>query len=50
MAGHNQLKKTILEFCGITPERIASFGQIRSPSEKQLQRWIGMAAQLARQH
>lgn len=48
MPGHNQMKKTILEFCGITPVRIASFGPIRSASEKQLQSWIGMAAQLAR--
>jgi NAD(P)H dehydrogenase (quinone) len=50
MPGHHQMKKTILEFCGIAPVHISSFGPIRAASEKQRLRWIDQAMRLARRH
>lgn len=38
--GHNSMKKGILEFCGIKPVRITSFGPIKSSDEKKRQYWI----------
>lgn len=40
MPGHHQMKKTILEFCGIKPVRITSFGPIRQASKAQLAKWL----------
>jgi len=33
--GHNAMKKMVLEFCGIKPVRITSFGSIKRSSEEQ---------------
>ncbi len=38
--GHHQMKRTILEFCGITPVRISSFGPVRSADEPERQKWL----------
>ncbi len=46
--GHQQLKKTILEFCGIKPVKITSLGPIRSASSAQLTKWIEQVAKDAR--
>ncbi len=39
MPGHNQMKRTILEFCGIKPVKIHSFGPIRSAKPAQEAKW-----------
>lgn len=38
--GHNAMKKMILEFCGIKPVRITSFGSVKRSSASQRQRWL----------
>jgi len=40
MPGHNQMKRTILEFCGIKPVTVSSFGPIKSASRKKLEKWL----------
>ncbi|HYD78656.1 MAG TPA: NAD(P)H-dependent oxidoreductase [Paucimonas sp.] len=47
MPGHHQMKKTILEFCGVEPVRITSFGPVRGSSNRQRERWIARTEQLA---
>lgn len=39
MPGHNQMKITILEWCGIKPINITSFGPVRGSSPEQRERW-----------
>jgi NAD(P)H dehydrogenase (quinone) len=39
MPGHNQMKITILEWCGIKPIKITSFGPVRGSSPEQRERW-----------
>ncbi|MDH4428257.1 MAG: NAD(P)H-dependent oxidoreductase [Acidovorax sp.] len=46
MPGHHQMKKAILEFCGIRPVRIHSFGPVRSASADRLAQWVDKARQL----
>lgn len=43
MPGHNQMKHTILEFCGIKPVRISSFGPIRTSNEQQRKHWLAQS-------
>jgi NAD(P)H dehydrogenase (quinone) len=43
MPGHNQMKLTILEFCGIKPVTVASFGPIRGSKPTQRERWLTQA-------
>lgn len=38
--GHNAMKKMILEFCGIKPVKITSFGSVKRSSEKQRISWL----------
>ena len=40
MPGHNQMKRTILEFCGIKPVKISSFGPVRSADDKKRESWL----------
>lgn len=40
MPGHNQMKKTILEFCGVKPVKITSFGPVRNSSPGERLLWI----------
>lgn len=47
MPGHNQMKKTILEYCGIKPVRISSFGPVRGSRPKTRQQWIEQVRSLA---
>lgn len=49
MPGHHQMKKTILEFCGIKPVIITSFGPVRSSTARQRERWLANIKQLATQ-
>ena len=46
MPGHHQMKKAILEFCGIQPVRVHSFGPVRSASAERLAQWVAKARQL----
>ena len=46
MPGHHQMKKAILEFCGIQPVKVHSFGPVRSASPAQLGQWIAQARAL----
>jgi putative NADPH-quinone reductase len=38
--GHNQIKKVILEFCGIRPVQLTSFGSVRKVSAAQRETWL----------
>lgn len=39
MPGHNQMKITILEWCGIKPVKISSFGPLKDSSDQQRENW-----------
>ena len=40
MPGHNQMKRTILEFCGIKPVKIHSFGPVRYAKPDKIEKWV----------
>ncbi|NTU98375.1 MAG: NAD(P)H-dependent oxidoreductase [Chlorobiaceae bacterium] len=48
MPGHNQMKRTILNFCGIHPVRISEFGPIRTSNTGQRRKWLDEASALGR--
>ncbi len=48
MPGHNQLKRTILEFSAIKPVTISSFGPVRGSSQQQREKWLGKAMEYGR--
>ncbi len=39
MPGHNQMKITILEWCGIKPVKISSFGPLKDSTDQQREKW-----------
>lgn len=41
--GHNQMKKTVLEFCGIAPVRIATYGSIKTSTDAKRAKWLAEA-------
>ena len=43
MPGHNQMKRTILEFSGIKPVTISSFGTIRDSNQQKRGKWLAQA-------
>ena len=43
--GFNQMKKTILEFCGIKVRKISEFAPVKSSSQKQREQWIAKATE-----
>ena len=43
MPGHNQMKRTILEFSGIKPVVISSFGPIKSSTPQKREKWLAKA-------
>lgn len=47
MPGHQQMKKTILEFCGIKPVTITSFGPVRGSTAETRNKWINTVKTLA---
>ncbi len=49
MPGHQQIRRTILGFCGIRPVKISGFGPVRSASAAQREAWLQQAEQLGRQ-
>lgn len=46
--GHNSMKKGVLEFCGIKPVKISSFGPVITSDENTRKKWIGEVEQLGR--
>jgi len=48
MPGHNQMRRTILEFCGIRPVRISQFGPVRGSTNTRRDAWLETARQAAR--
>jgi len=40
MPGHNEMKRTVLGFCGVKPVKITSFGPMRDSSREQREKWI----------
>lgn len=43
MPGHHQMKRTILEFSGIKPVTVSSFGPIRGSKPQQREKWLAQA-------
>ncbi len=43
MPGHQQMRRTILGFCGIRKVKVASIGPVKGASEKARQRWLAQA-------
>ncbi len=50
MPGHHQMKKAILEFCGIHPVKVHSFGPVRTAGAQRLDGWVEQARQLGARH
>jgi len=48
MPGHNLMKRTILEFCGIKPVAVNSFGPVKGSSQQQREKWLGKAMDYGR--
>ena len=44
--GHNEMKKTILGFCGIKVNRISEFSPIKGSSQEKREKWVIIAKQL----
>jgi len=44
--GHNEMKRTILGFCGIKVVEISEFAQIKGSSQQQREKWIALAKEL----
>jgi putative NADPH-quinone reductase len=45
-AGHVTMKRSILEFCGVTPVRISNVGPMRSATAERREKWLAQARQL----
>ena len=46
--GHNSMKKTILEFCGIKPVKIITFGPVKTSDEKKRNNWLRITEKLGK--
>nr|BAJ06860.1 putative integron gene cassette protein [uncultured bacterium] len=44
--GHNEMKRTILGFCGIKVVKISEFAPIKGSSQQQRNKWIAIAKEL----
>lgn len=47
--GHNTMKRTILEFCGIKPVRITEVGPIKDSTDQKRKRWLRQVHAIGRQ-
>jgi len=47
--GHNTMKKTILEFCGVKPVRITEIGPIKGSTEEKRKGWLEQVRSLGAQ-
>ena len=43
MPGHNQMRRTILEFSGIKPVAVSSFGPIKDSNQQKREKWLAQA-------
>ncbi len=43
MPGHNQMNRTILEFNGIKPVSVSSFGPIKYSGPQKREKWLAQA-------
>lgn len=43
MPGHNQMKRTILEFCGIKPVTVTSYGPVKNSKASTREKWLANA-------
>ncbi|WP_126972847.1 NAD(P)H-dependent oxidoreductase [Gynurincola endophyticus] len=46
--GINQLKKTVLQFCGITPVKVTGIGIIKTANETKRLKWLDKVKKIAR--
>jgi len=46
MPGHHQMKRTILEFCGIKPVKLSTFGPVKNASAATREQWLNQARSL----
>lgn len=46
--GINQLKKAILQFCGVTPVKVTGIGIIKTANEAKRLKWLGKIKRIAR--
>jgi NAD(P)H dehydrogenase (quinone) len=46
--GHNSMKKGILEFCGIKPVKITTFGSVKTSTEETRKKWLAEVETLGR--
>ena len=49
-SGHRAMKKATLEFCGVKPVKITSFGQVKSSSLEKRKRWLKKTRKLGAQN
>jgi len=49
MPGHNQMRRTILEYCGIRPVRISQFGRVKGSPATQRAMWLEAARRAGRE-
>lgn len=47
--GHNTMKKTILEFCGVKPVRITEIGPVRNSTDAKRRKWLGQVRKIGKQ-
>jgi NAD(P)H dehydrogenase (quinone) len=47
--GHRAMKKGILEFCGIKPVKITNFGEVKSSTPEQREKWMNKVKELGEQ-
>jgi len=48
-AGHNSMRKAVLEFCGIKPVKITAFASIKSSDDKKRKQWLNEVEALGRE-
>ncbi|MDD4971417.1 MAG: NAD(P)H-dependent oxidoreductase [Paludibacter sp.] len=46
--GHNSMKKSILEFCGIKPVKITTFGPVKTSDDKKRNNWLFLSEKLGK--
>ena len=44
----NQLKKTVLNFCGVSPVKVTAFGPVKNSSDKQREKWLNKVEDLGK--
>lgn len=46
----NQLKKSVLQFCGVKPVKVSTFGIVKTADENQRKNWISKVEALGKDH